>query len=107
MKQLEQVHAREVYMPSGGRLVFDQTEALMAIDINSGRISGKNNFEAMAFRTNMEAATTIAEQLRLRDIGGQIVIDFIEMRDPEHCREVEKPCATPCAGIAPGTTSAR
>lgn len=90
VKQLEQVHAREVYMPSGGRLVFDQTEALMAIDINSGRISGKNNFEAMAFRTNMEAATTIAEQLRLRDIGGQIVIDFIEMRDPEHCREVEK-----------------
>lgn len=90
LKQLEQVHAREVYMPSGGRLVFDQTEALMAIDINSGRISGKNNFEAMAFRTNMEAATTIAEQLRLRDIGGQIVIDFIEMRDQEHCREVEK-----------------
>ncbi len=89
-KQLEQVHAREVHMPSGGRLVFDQTEALMAIDINSGRISGKNNFEAMAFRTNMEAATTIAEQLRLRDIGGQIVIDFIEMRDADHCREVEK-----------------
>ena len=90
VKQLEQVHAREVFMPSGGRLVFDQTEALMAIDINSGRISGKTNFESMAYRTNMEAASTIAEQLRLRDIGGQIVIDFIEMRDPEHCREVEK-----------------
>lgn len=89
-KQLDRVHAREVQMPSGGRLVFDQTEALMAIDINSGRISGKSNFEAMAFRTNMEAATLIAEQLRLRDIGGQIVIDFIEMRDIEHCREVEK-----------------
>lgn len=88
--QIEQVHSREVIMPSGGRLVFDQTEALMAIDINSGKIGGKSNFESMAFRTNMEAATAIARQLRLRDIGGQIVIDFIEMRDPEHCREVEK-----------------
>ena len=90
LNQIEQVHSREVLMPSGGRLVFDQTEALMAIDINSGKIGGKTNFEAMAFRTNMEAATAIARQLRLRDIGGQIVIDFIEMRDPEHCREVEK-----------------
>lgn len=90
LRQLEQVHSREVAMPSGGRLVFDQTEALMAIDINSGRIGGKNNFEAMAHRTNMEAAVAIAQQLRLRDIGGQIVVDFIEMRDPEHCREVEK-----------------
>ena len=90
LNQIEQVHSREVLMPSGGRLVIDQTEALMAIDINSGKIGGKTNFEAMAFRTNMEAATAIARQLRLRDIGGQIVIDFIEMRDPEHCREVEK-----------------
>ncbi|MEG2004739.1 MAG: Rne/Rng family ribonuclease [Bilophila sp.] len=89
-KQIEQVQAREVTMPSGGRLVFDQTEALMAIDINSGRIGGKTNFESMAHRTNMEAAVAIAQQLRLRDIGGQIVIDFIEMRDPEHGREVEK-----------------
>ncbi len=88
--QLEQVHSREVSMPSGGRLVFDQTEALMAIDINSGKIGGKTNFESMAFRTNMEAAAAIARQLRLRDIGGQIVIDFIEMRDPDHCRDVEK-----------------
>ena len=90
LNQIEQVHSREVIMPSGGRLVFDQTEALMAIDINSGKIGGKSNFESMAFRTNMEAASAIARQLRLRDIGGQIVIDFIEMRDPDHCREVEK-----------------
>lgn len=90
LKQIEQVQAREVIMPSGGRLVFDQTEALMAIDINSGRIGGKTNFESMAHRTNMEAAVAIAQQLRLRDIGGQIVIDFIEMRDPEHGRDVEK-----------------
>lgn len=89
-RQLEQIYSREVILPSGGRLVFDQTEALMAIDINSGKISGKGNFEAMAQRTNVEAAECIARQLKLRDIGGQIVIDFIEMRDKNHIREVEK-----------------
>lgn len=89
-RQLEQIYSREVTLPSGGRLVFDQTEALMAIDINSGKISGKGNFEAMALRTNVEAAECIARQLKLRDIGGQIVIDFIEMRDKNHIREVEK-----------------
>jgi len=89
-QQLEQIYSREVILPSGGRLIFDQTEALMAIDINSGKISGKNNFETMAHKTNMEAAEGIARQLKLRDIGGQIVIDFIEMRDKNHIREVEK-----------------
>lgn len=89
-RQLEQIYSREVTLPSGGRLVFDQTEALMAIDINSGKISGKGNFEAMALKTNLEAAETIARQLKLRDIGGQVVIDFIEMRDKNHIREVEK-----------------
>ncbi|MDR1125983.1 MAG: Rne/Rng family ribonuclease [Deltaproteobacteria bacterium] len=89
-KQLEQVHSREVTLPSGGRLVFDHTEALMAIDINSGRSAGKSNFEDTAFKTNLEAAQQIPLQLRLRDIGGQIVIDFIEMRDRAHWREVEK-----------------
>ncbi len=89
-KQLEQVHSREVTLPSGGRLVFDQTEALMAVDINSGKSGGKSNFEATALRTNLEAAESIARQLRLRDVGGQIVIDFIEMRDQNRCREVEK-----------------
>lgn len=89
-KQLEQIYSREVVLPSGGRLVFDQTEALMAIDINSGKIAGKTNFESMALKTNMEAAQTIAQQLKLRDIGGQVVIDFIEMRDRNHWREVEK-----------------
>ncbi|MDO5484622.1 MAG: Rne/Rng family ribonuclease, partial [Desulfovibrionaceae bacterium] len=89
-RQLEQIYSREVTLPSGGRLVFDQTEALMAIDINSGKISGKGNFEAMAFKTNMEAAEAIARQLRLRDVGGQVVIDFIEMRERKHVAEVEK-----------------
>ncbi|MDR2891507.1 MAG: Rne/Rng family ribonuclease [Deltaproteobacteria bacterium] len=89
-KQLDQVHSREVTLPSGGRLVFDHTEALMAIDINSGRAAGKNNFEDTAYKTNLEAAQMIPLQLRLRDIGGQVVIDFIEMRDRSHWREVEK-----------------
>lgn len=89
-RQLDQIYTREVLLPSGGRLVFDQTEALMAVDINSGKISGKGNFEAMAHKTNMEAAETIARHLKLRDIGGQVVIDFIEMRDKKHIIEVEK-----------------
>jgi len=88
-KQLAQVFGREVLLPSGGRLVFDQTEALMAVDVNSGKISG-SNFNEMVFKTNMEAAEEIGQQLRLRDVGGQVVIDFIEMRDPKHRREVEK-----------------
>lgn len=93
-RQLDQIYAREVTLPSGGRLVFDQTEALMAVDINSGKISGKVNFESMAFKTNMEAAESIARQLKLRDIGGQVVIDFIEMRDRKHVQEVEKTLRT-------------
>ena len=93
LDQIEQIHSREVELPSGGRLVFDQTEALMAIDINSGKSGGsgsKANFETMAYRTNLEAAEMIPQQLRLRDIGGQVVIDFIEMRDQSQIREVEK-----------------
>lgn len=89
-RQIDQIYSREVVLPSGGRLVFDQTEALMAIDINSGKIAGRSNFESMALRTNIEAAQAIAQQLRLRDIGGQIVVDFIEMRERNHWRELEK-----------------
>lgn len=89
-RQIDQIYSREVVLPSGGRLVFDQTEALMAVDINSGKIAGRSNFESMALRTNIEAAQVIAQQLRLRDIGGQIVIDFIEMRERNHWRELEK-----------------
>ena len=88
--QINELYSREVVLPSGGRLVFDPTEALMAIDINSGKSAGKSNFEAMALRTNQEAAETIARHIRLRDIGGQIVVDFIEMHDRNHWRDVEK-----------------
>ncbi|MDP2848844.1 MAG: Rne/Rng family ribonuclease [Humidesulfovibrio sp.] len=89
-KQVEQIYSREVTLPSGGRLVFDHTEALTSVDINSGKIGGEQSFAKMALKTNTEAAHEIARQLRLRDIGGQIIIDFIEMKDGKHLREVEK-----------------
>ncbi len=89
-KQLENIYSRTVPLPSGGQLVFDQTEALMAVDINSGKIGGKTNFHEMALKTNLEAAEAIAQHLRLRDIGGQVVIDFIEMKDRKNWAEVEK-----------------
>ena len=89
-RQIEQLYGREVTLPSGGRLVFDATEALTAVDINSGRIGGESNFREMALKTNVEAAEEIARQLRLRDIGGQVVIDFIEMKDRKHVAQVEK-----------------
>ena len=90
IRQVEEIYSREASMPSGGRLVFDATEALTAVDINSGKIGGERNFQKMALKTNVEAAREIARQLRLRDIGGQVVIDFIEMKNPKDCREVEK-----------------
>lgn len=89
-KQVEQIYSREVTLPSGGRLVFDHTEALTSVDINSGKIGGEQSFARMAQKTNTEAAEEIVRQLKLRDIGGQIVIDFIEMKDPKHIRDVEK-----------------
>ncbi len=89
-KQIEQLYGREVTLPSGGVLVFDHAEALTAVDINSGKIGGESNFREMALKTNVEAAEEIARQLRLRDIGGQVVIDFIEMKDRKHVAEVEK-----------------
>ncbi|WP_022662241.1 Rne/Rng family ribonuclease [Paucidesulfovibrio longus] len=89
-RQIEEIYSREVTLPSGGQLVFDGTEALTAVDINSGKISGERNFQKMVLKTNMEAAEEIAKQLKLRDIGGQVVIDFIEMKSPKDCREVEK-----------------
>jgi ribonuclease E len=89
-KQIEAIYSREVVLPSGGRLVIDPTEALTAIDINSGKIAGERNFHKMVVKTNLEATVEIARQLKLRDIGGQVVIDYIEMKNPKDCREVEK-----------------
>lgn len=89
-KQINEISQREIHLPSGGRVIFDQTEALMAIDINSGKTQNKANFQAMVLQTNIEAARAIARHLRLRDIGGQIVIDFIEVRDKSTTKEIEK-----------------
>ncbi len=76
--------ARKVWLKSGGYIVIDKTEALTVIDVNTGKYTGKNNFEDTVYRTNLEAAGEIARQLRLRDIGGIIIIDFIDMKAAEH-----------------------
>ena len=89
-EQVERIFSREVPLPSGGSIILDVTEALVAIDVNSGRAQQAKNVEEMAFITNLEAAEEIARQLRLRDLGGIIVIDFIDMKDPSHKKEVEK-----------------
>ena len=87
--QIETAFQREVTLPSGGVIVIDMTEALTAIDINSSRATKGSDIEETAFNTNMEAAVEIARQLRLRDLGGLIVIDFIDMHANKHQREVE------------------
>lgn len=87
--QIESAFQREVRLPSGGSIVIDTTEALTAIDINSARATRGGDIEETAFNTNLEAADEIARQLRLRDLGGLIVIDFIDMTPVRHQREVE------------------
>jgi ribonuclease E len=88
--QIESAFDRSVRLPSGGSIVIDQTEALTAIDINSSKATKGGDIEETAFNTNLEAATEIARQLRIRDAGGLIVIDFIDMDSPKHQREVEE-----------------
>jgi ribonuclease E len=88
-EQILKLHDRYVYLPSRGYLVIDKTEALTAVDVNSGRSRKEENVEGTAFRTNMEAAEEVARQLRLRDIGGLIVIDFIDMLSSKNRRDVE------------------
>ncbi|NMF89354.1 Rne/Rng family ribonuclease [Aromatoleum petrolei] len=87
--QIESAYSRQVSLPSGGAVVIDHTEALVSIDVNSGRSTKGADIEETAFRTNLEAAEEIARQLRLRDLGGLIVIDFIDMESQKNQREVE------------------
>jgi len=89
-QQIESIYGNKVYLKHGGSIVLSPTEALIAIDVNSGRGKGGSDTETMIFNTNLEAAREIARQLRLRDLGGLIVIDFIDMRESKHIREVEK-----------------
>ncbi len=94
--QIESAHERMVRLPSGGSIVIDHTEALTAIDINSAKATGGGGIEETALQTNLEAADEIARQLRLRDLGGLIVIDFIDMNSTKNQREVEKAVQEAC-----------
>jgi ribonuclease E len=88
--QIASIFENRVELKSGGSIVIEQSEALVAIDVNSGKGTHKKSIEQTAFLTNVEAAEEIARQLRLRDLGGLIVIDFIDMKDSKHKSEVEK-----------------
>lgn len=89
-RQIELIHARIVPLPSGGALVIDQTEALVAIDVNSGRSRQARDSETNAYHTNCEAVDEICRQIRLRDLGGLIINDLIDMRSPKHRRDVQE-----------------
>jgi ribonuclease E len=89
-EQIDGLSKNQVPLPSGGSIVIDPTEALVAIDVNSGKMSSESGIEATALKTNLEAASEVGRQLRLRDLGGLIVIDFIDMRDRKHIREIEQ-----------------
>ena len=81
---------RKVPLKSGGYLVIDQTEAMTTVDVNTGAFVGRRNLEETIFKTNLEAATAIGRQLRLRNLGGIIILDFIDMMDVEHQRQVHR-----------------
>jgi Ribonucleases G and E len=89
-QQLSELTKPQVSLPSGGYLVMNSTEALVAVDVNSGKSTKEVSIEDTALRTNLEAADEVARQLRLRDLGGLVVIDFIDMDDNRHNRQVEK-----------------
>ncbi|TVS07113.1 MAG: Rne/Rng family ribonuclease [Phycisphaerales bacterium] len=89
-RQILNIHAREVPLPSGGRLVIDETEALVAIDVNSGKSRGASDAESNAYQTNLEATDEICRQLRLRDLGGLVIHDLIDMRSSRHRKAIEQ-----------------
>jgi ribonuclease E len=105
--QIETAFSRTVNLPSGGAIVIDHTEALVAVDVNSARATRGTDIEETATRTNLEAADEIARQMRLRDLGGLIVIDFIDMEESRTAARSSSACATPCATTAPACSSAR
>jgi ribonuclease E len=89
-REIEMMYSRHVPLPSGGSLVIDSTEAVVAIDVNSGKFRDHNDAEMTAFKTDMEAADEIPRQLKLRDLGGVIICDFIDLRFERHRRELEE-----------------
>lgn len=88
--EIQKALSRKVQLKSGGYVIIDQTEAMTTIDINTGAFVGHRNLEETIFKTNLEAARSISRQLRLRNLGGIIIIDFIDMEDPEHQRQVHR-----------------
>jgi ribonuclease G len=86
--EIQKALARKVELKSGGYLIIDQTEAMTTVDVNTGAFVGHRNLEETIFKTNLEAASALARQLRVRNLGGIIIIDFIDMKDPEHQRQV-------------------
>lgn len=86
--EIQKALARKVDLKSGGHLIIDQTEAMTTVDVNTGAFVGHRNLEETIFKTNLEAASAIARQLRVRNLGGIIILDFIDMKDPEHQRQV-------------------
>ncbi|TVQ68809.1 MAG: ribonuclease G [Oceanospirillales bacterium] len=89
-EEMQKALGRKVELKSGGYLIFDQTEAMTTVDINTGGFVGHRNLEETIFKTNLEAATAIGRQLRFRNLGGIIIIDFIDMTDPDHQRQVQR-----------------
>src|SRR2546421_1164733 len=89
-REIEQMYSRHVLLPSGGSLVIDSTEAIVAIDVNSGKFRDHSDAEMTAFKTDMEAADEIPRQLKLRDLGGVIICDFIDLRYERHRRDLER-----------------
>jgi ribonuclease G len=88
--EIQKALSRKVQLKSGGHLVFDQTEAMTTIDVNTGGFVGHRNLEETIFKTNLEAAGALARQLRVRNLGGMIIIDFIDMKDEEHKRQLSR-----------------
>ena len=89
-KQIEKSKQRKIWLNCGGFITIDQTEALVAIDVNSGKFTGKSTLEETVYKVNYEATIEIAKQLRLRDIGGIIIIDYIDMQKQENKDKIEK-----------------
>jgi len=106
-EQIDRIYQRKVDLPSGGSIVIDGTEALTAIDVNSGRATRGKSQEETAVTTNLEAAREVARQLRMRDIGGLVVVDFIDMRSVKNRRDVEKTIRDSMKGDKARTTASR
>ena len=93
-EEIERITRRKVNLPNGGSIVLEQTEAMVVVDVNSGKFTEEKDPELTAYRTNMEAAKEVARQLRLRDMGGVLCLDFIDMKQEKHRRAVERELAT-------------